>query len=80
MSASGGSCFSPTHLSYAESLENLEEWSQCDSQMMLGTPVVSDGLETRIAYQTPQMAVTWENQKGRHFVLLTEEDQYALPS
>lgn len=27
---------------------------------------------TRRACQTPQMAVTWENQKGRHFVLLTE--------
>ena len=34
---------------------------------------------TRIACQTPQMAVTWENQKGRHFVLLTERRSICSP-
>ena len=44
-----------------------------------GTPVVSDGLVTRIACQTPEMAVTWESQKDRHFVLLTERRSICSP-
>lgn len=51
-------------------LKSEESTQFLDSSFWI--PVVSDGLVTRIECQMTQMAVIREDQKGRHFVLVTE--------